>query len=231
MSKRKIITIIDDEPDILKLVALHLEKAGFAVKAFEEVSSFMKSIGKFPPDLIILDLMLPGEDGLDICKKLKADPELSNIPIIMLTARSSEIDKIIGLELGADDYVTKPFSPGELVARVKAVMRRQMPREKQQASDMIRIGDMIIDTRKYKVKVKGKNVELTLTEFKILHILAKKKGWVLNRNQLLDSLWGDEKIVVDRTIDVHIAHLRSKLGSSGKLIKNIRGVGYKIDDE
>ncbi len=231
MSNNKVIAIIDDEPDILKLVTLHLEKVGFTVKAFEEVSSFMQSLEKFPPDLIILDLMLPEEDGLEICKKLKADQQLANIPIIMLTARSSETDKIIGLELGADDYITKPFSPAELVARVKAVMRRCANTEKQDSRSVIKVGRLVIDANKYQVRVNGKRIELTSTEFKILYALASKRGWVLNRNQLLDILWGDEKIVIDRTVDVHIAHLRSKLGQAGKLIKNVRGIGYKIDDE
>ncbi len=227
----KIITIIDDEPDILELVRLHLEKAGFTVKAFEEVFSFLDSLDKYPPELIILDLMLPGEDGLEICKRLKTDSRTSAIPIIMLTARSSEADKIVGLELGADDYVTKPFSPGELVARVKAVIRRGQKKGQQSGDSRIRVGELVIDVNKFQVRVAGKRIELTSTEFKILQALAYKKGWVLNRNQLLDILWGDEKIVIDRTIDVHIAHLRNKLGEAGKLIKNIRGIGYKIEDE
>ncbi len=173
--------------------------------------------------------MLPDHDGFEICKILKKDNKTSGVPIIMLTAKGEEMDKVLGLELGADDYITKPFSPRELVARVKAVLRRL--ERKQEKNKVISINNIIhVDMQKYKVFIKDKEIKLTTTEFNILTILAQHRGWVLSRDQLLDHLWGDEKIVVDRTIDVHIRHLREKLGKYSNVIKNIRGVGYKLEE-
>jgi len=224
----KIVAIIDDEPDIVELVSLHLKKAGFKVKGFFDAKSFYQFLHKEIPDLIILDLMLPDIDGIEICKYLKMNERYSLIPIIMLTARGDESDKVLGLELGADDYVIKPFSPRELVARVKAVLRRG--KLSHQEKKIIKIDNILkIDLQKYEVYVNEKKVNLTTTEFKILEILSKKRGWVFSRDQLLDYLWGDDKIVIDRTIDVHIKHLRDKLGPAGKFIKNIRGIGYKLE--
>jgi len=205
----KLIAIIDDEPDIAELVSLHLSKAGFAVKRFLDADSFLKFIHRQTPDLIILDLMLPDADGFEICKYLKKEDKFSPIPIIMLTAKSEEVDKVLGLELGADDYVTKPFSPKELVARVKAVLRRQSQTE---VMRKIEIGGiLVIDLQRYETVVEGKKIQLTPTEFRILKLLSSKKGWVFTRNQILDYLWGEEKIVLDRTVDVHIKNLRKKL--------------------
>ncbi len=224
----KLIFVVDDEPDILELVTLHLQKAGFQVRGFQEAEPFLEVINSQSPDLVILDLMLPDIDGLEICKYIRGEEKLSSIPIIMLTARTEETDKIVGLELGADDYVTKPFSPKELVARVKAVLRRKFEREKVK---QISIGDiLIINPQKFEVYVEGKRVELTSTEFRILNVLAERRGWVFSREQILNHLWGNEKIVVDRTIDVHIKHLREKFGKAGKFIKNIRGIGYKLEE-
>ncbi len=224
----KLIAIIDDEPDILELVSLHLEKAGFEVKGFPDGKTFFKSLKKRLPDLIFLDLMLPGEDGFDICKYLKKDDKTSYIPIIMLTAKSEETDKVLGLELGADDYVTKPFSPRELTARLKAVLRRKERKEK---ADRIKIGNILeIDLKKFEVMVSSRKIDLTSTEFRILQFLASRPGWVFKRDQILEYLWGEEKIVLDRTIDVHIANLREKLGKAKTLVKNIRGVGYKLEE-
>jgi len=224
----KLIAIVEDEPDIVELVAHHLKKTNFKVKKFVDSESFYEFIEEQKPDLIILDLMLPDADGLEICKNLKNDEKYSHIPIIMLTAKSEEMDKILGLELGADDYVTKPFSPRELVARVKAVLRRISIKEE---SKQIEIGKiLLIDLQKYKVSVEGKMVNLTNTEFNILKILASKLGWVFTRDQILDYLWGNEKAVVDRTVDVHVKNLRDKLGKAGKFIKNIRGIGYKLEE-
>ena len=223
----KLIAVIDDEPDILELVSLHLTKSGFKVKEFLNAESFFKFLSSKIPDLIILDLMLPDSDGIEICKYLKSNQELKSIPIIMLTARVSETDKVLGLELGADDYVTKPFSPRELVARVKAVLRRKT----QDSGEKIKIGDiLLIDLNKFQVFVENKKIDLTPTEFRILKILATKKGWVFTRDQILDHLWGQEKAVLDRTIDVHIKNLREKLGKAAKFIKNVRGIGYKIEE-
>ena len=224
----KLIAIVDDEPDILELVSLHLKKSGFTVKEFLDAESFTTFLDTKTPDLIILDLMLPNTDGLEICKYLKRKDTFSSIPIIMLTAKGEETDKIIGLELGADDYVTKPFSPKELVARVKAVLRRNIPKEE---TKKIEIGGILtIDQDKYRVTVKDKQIELTSTEFRILQLLASKKGFVFTRDNILDYLWGEEKAVIDRTVDVHIRHLREKLGKAAHFIKNVRGIGYKLEE-
>ncbi len=223
---QNIIAIVDDEPDIIELVSIHLRKSNFNVKGFADAERFLKFLQSQIPDLVILDLMLPDADGLDICKYLKTKNEYSAIPIIMLTAKTDETEKVLGLELGADDYVTKPFSPRELVARVKAVLRRKEQKDKEKK---IEIGKILsIDLQKFEVKVENQPVDLTTTEFRILQILAERKGWVFSRNQILNSLWGEDKIVIDRTVDVHIKHLREKLGKAGKLIKNIRGVGYTL---
>jgi len=223
----ELITVIDDEPDILELVSLHLRRSNFKVKEFLNAESFFKFLSFNIPDLIILDLMLPDADGIEICKFLKSREDFVSIPIIMLTARATEADKVLGLELGADDYVTKPFSPRELVARVKAVLRRRT----QKPGRKIKVGDiLLIDLDKFEVFVEDKKIDLTPTEFRILKILASKKGWVFTRDQILDHLWGHDKIVLDRTIDVHIKHIREKLGKAKKFIKSVRGVGYKIEE-
>mgnify|MGYP006281229169 CR=1 FL=1 len=222
------IAIIEDEPDILELVAVNLEKANYKVTKFNEGHSFLKSLQNKIPDLLILDLMLPDIDGIEICKKIKSDESLKNIAVIMLTAKSEEVDKVLGLEIGADDYVTKPFSPRELVARVKAVLRRSKDTVKD--GKIIQINDLLkIDLDRYEVYVKGDKINLTSTEYRLLKLLAQKSGWVYSRNQLLDYLWGNDKIVLDRTIDVHIKNLREKLGPAKNLIKNIRGIGYKLE--
>ena len=225
---KELIAILDDEPDILDLVSLHLKKAGFRIEGFLDADNFFQFMDSKIPDLIILDLMLPDADGFEICKYLKKKDEFTSIPIVMLTAKGEEMDKVLGLELGADDYVTKPFSPKELVARVKAVLRRKPQKEE---IEKIEIGDELsILPGKYEVWAKGEKIDLTSTEFKILQLLASKKGWVFTRDQILDYLWGKEKAVVDRTVDVHIKHLREKLGKAARFIKNIRGVGYKLEE-
>ena len=224
----ELIAVLDDEPDILELLSVHLKKNRFRVREFPDAESFYRFLHSEVPDLIILDLMLPDADGFEVCKYLRKTDNLAAVPVIMLTARVGETDKILGLELGADDYVTKPFSPSELVARVKAVLRRREPRKE----DVERIdieGILSLDLQRHEVSVKGRKVELTSTEFRILQLLASKKGWVFSRDKILDYLWGNEKTVVDRTVDVHIKHLREKLGAAAKLIKNIRGVGYKLE--
>ncbi len=223
----KLIAIVDDEPDIVELVSINLKKAMFKVNGFSDAESFYRFLEEKIPDLIILDLMLPDADGLEICKYLKKEDKFSSIPIIMLTAKGDETDKILGLEFGADDYVTKPFSPRELVARVKAILRRRRNVEESGKLDVG--GILIIDTEKYEVFVEGKRIELTSTEFRILKLLLSKKSKVFSRNDILDYLWGHDKIVLDRTIDVHIKNLREKLGKAGRFIKNIRGVGYKLE--
>jgi len=223
----ELITIVDDEPDILELVSIHLIKANFKTVKFGQADLFFDFLKDRIPDLLILDLMLPDIDGIEICKRLKSDRKTFHLPIIMLTARGDEFDKVLGLELGADDYITKPFSTRELVARVKAVLRRN--RIKMSESTININDDLVIDLQRYSVIVNGHPVDLTSTEFNILKILATKRGWVFSREQLLQHLWGDDKIVISRTIDVHIKHLREKLGPAAHYIKNIRGVGYKLE--
>ena len=222
---KQIIAIVDDEPDIVELAALHLRKAHFDVREFLDATSMLASLKTTVPHLLILDLMLPDADGYDLCKHLRASDRFAHLPIIILTARGEETDKVLGLELGADDYITKPFSPKELVARVKALLRRQRA---QADTKTVRLGDdVLIDANSYEVTVAGKRLEMTTTEFKILHLLCQRPGWVYSRDQILDYLWGTEKAVLDRTVDVHIRNLREKLGPAGRLIKNVRGVGYK----
>ncbi len=224
----KLIAVVDDEADIVELVSVNLEKAGFRVEGFYEANELLSFLKRKTPDLIILDLMLPDADGFEVCKNLKKKDKYYNIPIIMLTAKGEEVDKILGLEIGADDYITKPFSTRELIARVKAVLRRTKEEKNQ---EVIKIGDNVeIFPREYKVLVSGKEKELTSTELRILLLLAKRKGWVFSRDQILEYLYEGDRIVFDRTIDVHIAHLREKLGSAGECIKSIRGIGYKLKE-
>ncbi len=223
---RRLVAVVDDEPDIVEAVSIHLEKAGFGVKGFTDASAFLRFVEKERPDLVILDLMLPDVDGIEICKRMKAQGRLASIPIIMLSARTAEVDRVLGLELGADDYVTKPFSARELVARVKAVLRRG---EMHAAGKVINIGRMLeIDPEKHEVRVRGRKADLTATEFKVLALLSSRPGRVFSRDEILDHLWGHDKAVVDRTVDVHIRHLREKLGKGARLLRNVRGVGYKL---
>ena len=222
-----VIAVVEDETDILELVSLHLKKERFGVRTYLNGSSFLKSLDGDLPSLVVLDLMLPDISGFEICRSLKSKGSQASIPIIMLTARSEETDRVLGLELGADDYVVKPFSPRELLARVKAVLRRTARREEE--PEKIAIEGITIDPQRYEVVVEGRKVDLTTTEFRILHLLASKSGWVFTRDKILTHLWGSEKMVLDRTIDVHIKHLREKLGEAGRLIKNMRGVGYKME--
>jgi two-component system phosphate regulon response regulator PhoB/two-component system alkaline phosphatase synthesis response regulator PhoP len=220
------IVALDDEPDILELLKVSLQKAGYRFEGLQEADDLYRFLAREKPSLIILDLMLPGTDGLEVCRHLRRSEDLAGIPIIMLTARGDESDKIVGLELGADDYVTKPFSVKELIARIHAVLRRPGGGE---AARRIVIGALTIDLDKFEVAADGTKVDLTATEFKILQLLASRQGRVFTRDQILDFLWGTEKAVIDRTIDVHIRNLREKLGEAGSLIKNIRGVGYKLE--
>ncbi len=223
----KTIAIVEDESDIRDLVSLALRQAGFRAEPYSQAAGFFKALDRKKPDLVLLDLMLPDMDGLEICKRLKKDDKTAAIPIIMLTARSEETDRVLGLELGADDYVTKPFSPKELVARIKAVLRRAEPGGRPKE---IRVGGhLVLDADRHEVQVDGQAVDLTPTEYNILWLLASQTGRAFTREQILDHLWGGEKSVVDRTVDVHIQRLREKLGTYGSWVKNIRGLGYKLD--
>jgi DNA-binding response OmpR family regulator len=204
-----------------------LTKNGFDASGFITAEELLIALSAKKPDLLILDLMLPDIDGMELCKRLKADAAFKWIPLIMLTARQDETDKVLGLEIGADDYVTKPFSPRELVARVRAVLRRGRDGD---AGEVIQIGNGFhIDLSRHEVRdAAGVRIDLTPTEFGILTRLARKKGWVFPRERLLSDIWGDDIYVTDRNIDVHIRHLREKLGGAGSLIVNVRGVGYKL---
>lgn len=222
------ILVVDDEKDILELVKYNMEKEGFKVDVADDGEKALDYLKKEKPDLIILDLMLPGIDGLEICRLLKKGEKTSYIPIVMLTAKDTETDIVVGLELGADDYVTKPFSPKVLIARVKSVLRRIT--EKQTLKKRIQVGDLEIDSIKHKVIIKGKPVDLTITEFKILEFLARKPGKVFTRDQILDSAWPEEVFVVDRAVDVHVRGLRKKMGKLSDYIETVRGVGYRFKE-
>ena len=226
---RKQILVVDDEKDILELLEYNLAREGYDVVCAATGDAALEAACSRKPDLVILDLMLPGIDGLEVCRQLKAAAETRGIPIVMLTAKSEEADVVVGLELGADDYVTKPFSPRVLLARVKAVLRRRAVA----ASDdkaTLRMGDLAIDPGRHEVLAQGEGVSLTYTEFRILHFLARRPGWVFTRYQIVDGAQGEDVVVTDRSVDVHIASLRRKLGSCGKLIETVRGVGYRFKD-
>jgi DNA-binding response OmpR family regulator len=229
MNNKKHIAVVDDEPDIVELVQYNLEKEKYTVSPFYDGESFLNFLKDNSPDLVILDLMLPSIDGLEVCRRIRSSNEkISTMPIIMLTAKGSEVDKIVGLEIGADDYIVKPFSPRELIARVKAVLRRTNAKNEVNGK-IIKIGSLTIDADRYEAMINTEKIELTTTEFNILLILVSKPGWVFSRNKLLDMLWGEDKIVLDRTIDVHIQKLRKKLGQLGDHIKSVHGVGYKFE--
>lgn len=226
--EEKTVAVVDDEEDILELVMLHLKKNHYSTVGFTDAASLKKYLQNEMPDLVILDLMLPDADGLDICREFRNDPVLVNLPVIILTARGDETDKISGLEIGADDYITKPFSPRELVARVKAVLRRE---DKVIKTNVLSVDGMIkIDTDRHEVFISGEKIALTGSEFKILALLAEKPGIAFPREVMLERLGVQSKGVLDRTIDVHIKNLREKIGSeAGKLIVNVRGIGYKLE--
>jgi two-component system alkaline phosphatase synthesis response regulator PhoP len=227
MSKAKIL-VVDDEEDIRELVGLNLTPEGFDVLACETGESALNMARQKQPDLIVLDLMLPGIDGLQVCKILKADDKTRHIPVIMLTAKSEEADIVTGLELGADDYMTKPFSGKVLVARVRRLLRRVTERTDQK--EPVKIHELVIDPVRHEVLAAGEPVELTVTEFNILRTLAKRPGRVFTRYQIVDALHGDDYIVTERAIDVQMVSLRKKLGSFGKYIETVRGVGYRFKE-
>lgn len=223
----KRILVVDDEADIVELVTYNLKKEGFMVDSVSDGESALAKVRKEKYSLLILDLMLPGIQGIEICRILRNDPKTAGIPVIMLTAKGEEVDKILGLELGADDYVTKPFSPRELIARVKAVMRRST--EKPVAGGVLRVGELEIDRERYTVSLRGKSVKLSATEYKLLLYLAERKGKVFSREQLLDAIWRDEAFVEPRTVDVHIRRLRARIEKDPAnpiYIKTLRGIGY-----
>ena len=228
-SVRQRIVIIEDEKDIVDLVRYNFRKEGFDVESFSSGKDGLEYLRKISTDLVLLDIMLPDLDGIEICKRVRADERLKGLPIIFLTARGEEIDRVVGLEIGADDYVVKPFSPRELVARVKAVLRRQ-----EQAlgkSEVIEVSGLRLDSRTHEVAVHGRSVQLSALEFKLLHFLASQPRRVFSREQLLDNVWGRDRFVTPRTVDVHIRRLREKIETQEGVphyVQTVRGSGYRF---
>jgi two-component system alkaline phosphatase synthesis response regulator PhoP len=223
------ILVVDDEPDILELVQYNLSKAPYDVVGVASGEEALAQARTTPPDLIVLDLMLPGVDGLEVCKALKRDTRTAVIPIVILTARGEEADIVAGLELGADDYLTKPFSPRVLLARIRAVLRRHHT-EPVAADAMITHHGLVLHPGRHEVLVEGQPVPLTLTEFRVLHLLARHPGWVFTRNQIIAAAQRADVSVTERAVDVHIVSLRRKLGIVGEAIETIRGVGYRLQE-
>lgn len=228
MQKTSLI-LIEDEEDIAALIKLQADISGYKLHVEVDGLNGFRAIERDKPDLVILDLMLPGQSGLDVCRKMKHDQNLKHIPVIMISAKSEEIDVVLGLELGADDYVTKPFSPKVLFSRIKAVLRRKSELEK--VPETLSFGDFTLEIDRYLVKKQGRYIAITLSEFGILRRLLSNRGKVLTRNQLLDDVQNDDAFIVDRNIDVHIASLRKKLGPKFHWIETVRGVGYRIKEE
>src|SRR5207244_5349780 len=226
---RSRILVVDDEPDILELVQYNLGKAQYGVVGVESREEALAQVRTTPPDLIVLDLMLPGVDGLEVCRALKRDTRTAVIPICIFTARGEEADIVVGLELGADDYLTKPFSPRVLLARIRAVLRRRHTEPVAEDAVITHHG-LVLHPGRHEVLVEGQPVPLTLTEFRVLHLLARHPGWVFTRNQIIAAAQGEDVSVTERSVDVHIVSLRRKLGTIGEAIETIRGVGYRLQE-
>jgi phosphate regulon transcriptional regulator PhoB len=226
------ILVVDDEADLLELVSYNLRKEGFIVDTASDGEKALAQIKKVSYALLILDLMLPGIQGMELCRIVRNDPKTARMPIIMLTAKGEEVDRVLGLEMGADDYMTKPFSPRELIARVKAVLRRSV--EKPFTEKILKVGELEIDRERYTVSLKGEPIKLSATEFKLLLFLAERKGKVFSRDQLLDAVWRDEAFVEPRTVDVHVRRLRSQIEDDPahpRYVKTMRGIGYSFSDK
>lgn len=223
------ILVVDDEPDAVELIEFNLEAAGYAVSTAGDGAEALRKARQMPPDLILLDLMLPEVDGLEVCKILRRDPATAKVPIIMLTAKAAEIDRILGLELGANDYVTKPFSPRELTLRVRNLLSQHEPAGEK--LDQHRVADLFIDVPRHLVMVHRKKVELTPTEFRLLTLLVERKGRVQSREQLLQDVWHYESLIDTRTVDTHMRRLREKLGKASRHLDTVRGVGYRFVEE
>jgi two-component system phosphate regulon response regulator PhoB len=223
------ILVVEDEEEILELLRYNLEKQGFRVACASTGEQALKMARSDVPELVVLDLMLPGVDGMEVCRNLKRDPATQAVPIVMLTAKGGEADVVAGLEIGADDYVTKPFSPRVLIARIRAVLRR-MTAEPLSDDATIRAGDLVIHPGRHEVTVAGEAVELTATEFRVLRVLARRPGWVCTRDQIASLVHGGDQIVTDRSVDVQIVGLRKKLGAAGHNIETVRGVGYRFQE-
>ena len=228
MAGKKIL-VVEDEADVMELVRYNLEKNGYQTETAIDGREALEKVRSKSPDLILLDLMLPEIDGLEVCRSVKKDAKTADIPVVMLTAKGTEADIVAGLEMGADDYVTKPFSPRVLMARVKAVLRRKDVLPDTDKS-IIRIHDIEIDPGRHKVKSKGETIILTTTEFKLLRFLASRPGWVFTRYQIVDAVHGNDYPVTDRSVDVQVVGLRKKMGTAGKYIETVRGVGYRFQE-
>ncbi|MDP1608253.1 MAG: response regulator transcription factor [Chlamydiales bacterium] len=229
MSQKKRILLIEDEEDIAALIKLQAEISGYKLHVEVDGINGYRAIEREKPDLVILDVMLPGENGLDVCRKMKGNPELKNIPVVILSAKGEELDVVLGLELGADDYVAKPFSPKVLFSRIKAILRRG--KEPEKVSKVAKYGEFTLDIDRYILRKGDKVIPLTLSEFGILRRMVTNRGKVLTRNQLLDDINNDDAFIVDRNIDVHIASLRKKLGPTFDWIETVRGVGYRFRED
>jgi len=221
---------VEDEQDLLELLQYNLTREGFNVRTAVTGEEALKMIRDDPPDLVVLDLMLPGMDGLELCRILKNDPITRHILIVMLTAKGEEVDIVAGLELGADDYVVKPFSPRVLSARIKAVLRRQAAEAAADDAVVHRVGNLTMDTARHEVRIDGKRINLTHTEVGIIQALARRPGHVLTRSQIVQAVQGDHVAVTDRSVDVHIVSLRRKLGDAGAYLQTVRGVGYRLEE-
>jgi two-component system phosphate regulon response regulator PhoB len=220
------ILVVEDEPDVVELIVFNLRSAGFEVLSAADGAEALRKAQTQVPDLILLDLMLPELDGLEVCKILRRNPATAGIPILMLTAKAAEIDRVLGLELGADDYVTKPFSPRELVLRVKALLRRGAADEPK--AEVLHAGPLTIDIPRHTVTARGHALELTATEFRLLTTLVERRGRVQSREQLLQDVWGYDRPIDTRTVDTHMRRLREKLGNAGRFLDTVRGVGYRF---
>jgi len=225
-----LVLIVEDESDIAELIDFHLSREGYSTIVTASGREALDLIQRKKPDLVMLDIMLPDLDGLEICRRVKQDPGLSDTPIVMVSARGEESDVVVGLELGADDYITKPFSPRVLLARTKAILRRRQPVA---GSSLIRLasGEISIDPDKHVVRIGGQPIDLTLTEYRLLEYLASRPGFVRTRDQIVSAVRGEGTVLSSRAIDVHVASLRRKLGERGAIIETVRGVGYRITDE
>jgi len=229
--RREKVVVIEDEADILEVVRYNLAREGFRVVTCRDGEEGLAAVRREAPDLVLLDLMLPGLEGIEVCRRLQADPITSSIPVIMVTAKGEEGDVVLGLAVGADDYVSKPFSPKELVARVKAVLRRGPLRTEQGSGERIVRDGLVVDAARHQVSVDGQPLTLTATELRLLHFLASHPGRVFSRDQLLSRVIGDHAVVIDRNIDVHVGAIRRKIGPYRGLIETVRGVGYRFQDE
>ncbi|MDH7515126.1 MAG: response regulator transcription factor [Bacteroidota bacterium] len=221
------VLVVEDEDDIRELLAFNLRKEGYTVEQARTGEEALQKAGRRTPDCIVLDLMLPGMDGLEVCRLLRSRPETVSTPILMVTARTEESDIVAGLELGADDYITKPFSPRVFLARVKSVMRRKASTPAGE-NETIRIHDLVIDPQRHQVHASGKKIDLTATEFRILYVLARRAGWVFTRAQIVEAIRGDDYPVTDRSVDVQIVGIRRKMGDAAAYIETVRGVGYRF---